>query len=58
MLDDHSNDFIDEGEENDLGMRMNALNEEYIIILIIDLQNLMHPEKINYLILHNPLLVV
>ncbi|CAD8098705.1 unnamed protein product [Paramecium primaurelia] len=28
MLDDHSNDFIDEGEDNDLGMRMNALNEE------------------------------
>ncbi|CAD8180441.1 unnamed protein product [Paramecium octaurelia] len=31
MLDDHSNDFIDEGEENDLGMRMNALNEESAI---------------------------
>ena len=29
LLEDISNDFIEEGEENDLCTRMNALNEEY-----------------------------
>lgn len=35
MIDDNQNDFIEEGEENDLSERMNALNEEYLLYLSI-----------------------